>query len=72
MALVAISKVRLKLWNCLGFYENNLALGLMKFCQEIAQLERDDDEIKKLNDDLREIFLPRIPTSFTEASENGK
>jgi len=35
-------------------------------------LERDDDEIKKLNDDLREIFLPRIPTSFTEASENGK
>jgi len=47
--------------------------GLIKFSQEIAQLERDDDEIKKLNDDLREIFLPKIPsTILSYPNENGK
>lgn len=59
-------------YDCLITYNAGILIGLMKFCQEIAQLERDDDEIKKLNDDLREIFLPRIPTSFTDTNENGK
>uniref|UniRef100_A0A914WN20 Protein C10 n=1 Tax=Plectus sambesii TaxID=2011161 RepID=A0A914WN20_9BILA len=47
------------------------AVGVAKFAQQIAGLEKEDGDVKRLNEELRLIFMPALPPAQTERRTNA-